>query len=83
MLDNLLKTRALNIMWWPINQECVGCIHKINVTEEELIKAGLLTEEEGDDCIRYHASKCALNIYLGKLGTQSYECPSNNQGQEN
>jgi hypothetical protein len=43
-MQNYLKASQRNILWWPINQTCVGCNHKVNLCLEELQKEGLFED---------------------------------------
>lgn len=75
MPSNYAEAHKQGIMWWPVNQECVGCNHKKRLQVEDLQRLGLLTEESiepDDEPLAYHASKCKLNLVLGD---NDYTCP--------
>ena len=85
--SNYLLAAQADIMWWPINQECGGCIHKEHLSTQDLQDAGLFPGLEivdgflenipaDESPLAHHASRCGTDIVLGKLGTGSYTCPS-------
>ena len=91
-VDNYMKAYENQIMWWPTNQECVGCIHSKKMYFQDLQDLGMfpdvisIDEERisihpDDACLAFHANKCERNIVLGTLGTDEYECPSVEYGE--
>lgn len=85
-MDSYMKAVELKVMWWPINQECIGCKFKVGCSKEEM-KEMLIPEDEKNidselEPLAYHASKCSKGIVLGGLGTGSYECPEREEEKE-
>jgi hypothetical protein len=81
-MQNYLKASQRNILWWPINQICVGCNHKVNLCLEELQKEGLFEDispldpiKEANAPLIYHASRCNLNHGLSNIQRHNYTCP--------
>ena len=91
-MDNYMRAWENKIMWWPTNQECVGCIHKCNLSLQDLQNLGMFTEVKwvkgqgatgyspNESPLLYHASKCEHNIVLGRLGNNEFECNSRDHG---
>ena len=76
MPNNYAEAHKRGVMWWPVNQECVGCIHKHRMQLEDLQSLGIITEETidpEDAPLAYHSNKCNLKLVLG-----DYTCPSYN-----
>ena len=53
-IDEFVAAFQLGIMWWPINQECIGCKHKCTLSEREY-------KTFAEELILNHGSKCAIN----------------------
>jgi hypothetical protein len=78
MPGNYAEAHRRGLMWWPVNQECVGCIHKERMQIEDLQRLGILTEktiDPDDEPLAYHASKCNLKLVLRD---GDYSCLSRN-----
>lgn len=84
-MDNYIKAAVSRVMWWPINQQCVGCKHKQSLTLTDLQTLGMFKDividenhndnsNPEDEPLLYHASRCKVHNVLGRLGSGSYEC---------
>lgn len=90
-VDNYMKAYENQIMWWPTNQECVGCMHSKKMYFQDLQDLGMFPDvinidgehiNPDDATLAFHANKCNRNIVLGSLGTNEYQCPSLDYGEQ-
>ena len=84
-MDNYRKAITNQIMWWPINQTCLGCKHQQQTTLQQMQDldmfpnaveddSGITGIQENEAPLAYHGSTCGKKQVRGELGTGIYEC---------
>lgn len=71
MPNNYAEAHKQGVMWWPINQECAGCVYSKRMVFQDLKDIGIFSDvdtvedvEYDDENLALLSNRCNLNKVL-------------------